>query len=154
MAEIVRAAALCLVPAVFLGDQRIKNRIERNFKNGETAVKCNGLLLIHRHHNYGAVLNAGQKHQRIIRGISAAITAVLAVLFCLILGQKGNRLLKIGLAFLLGGAFSNTYDRLRRKYVVDYFSFGVKWTPLRRIVFNLADMSILIGALLILLAEK
>ena len=36
------------------------------------------------------------------------------------LGQKGKAALKLGLAFLLGGAFSNTYDRLKRKYVVDY----------------------------------
>ena len=52
-------------------------------------------------------------------------------------------------SLLLGGAFSNTYDRLKRKYVVDYFSFGVKWEPLRAIVFNISDFCILIGALII-----
>lgn len=60
----------------------------------------------------------------------------------------GNRLLRVGLALLLGGAFSNTYDRLKRKYVVDYLSFGVRWKGLRRIVFNVSDFCILIGAML------
>lgn len=53
---------------------------------------------------------------------------------------------------LLGGAFSNTYDRCRRKYVVDYFSFGVKWKRLSRIVFNISDFGIILGALTAALA--
>ena len=52
------------------------------------------------------------------------------------------------LALLLGGSFSNTYDRLRRKYVVDYLSFPVKWKWFRDIVFNISDFCIIIGALL------
>ena len=58
------------------------------------------------------------------------------------------RVMRTGLAFLLGGAFSNTYDRLKRKYVVDYFSLNVKWKRLRRIVFNISDFCIMTGALL------
>ena len=73
---------------------------------------------------------------------------LIAVLFVVSLGHRGNRLLRVGLALLLGGAFSNTYDRLKRKYVVDYLSFGVRWKGLRRIVFNVSDFCILIGAML------
>ena len=36
----------------------------------------------------------------------------------------------------------------KRKYVVDYVSFGVKWKRLRNVVFNLSDFCIIIGALL------
>ena len=57
-------------------------------------------------------------------------------------------MLKAGLSLLVGGAFSNTYDRLKRKYVVDYISFGVKWKGLRKVVFNVSDFCIIIGALL------
>ena len=65
-------------------------------------------------------------------------------------GRAGrtNNLLRLGLALLLGGAFSNTYDRLRRGYVVDYVSFPVKWQAFRKIVFNCSDFCIIIGALL------
>ncbi len=35
--------------------------------------------------------------------------------------------------------------------MVDYLSFGVKWQGLRRVVFNLADFGIILGALLAVL---
>ena len=60
-------------------------------------------------------------------------------------------MLRVGLSLLLGGAFSNTYDRLKRKYVVDYVSFGVKWKKLRQVVFNISDFCIITGALLAIL---
>ena len=99
------------------------------------------------HHNRGAMLNAGQSRQKAVAVLSVIMTLVAVVVFIFSLGQKGNNMLRIGLALLLGGAFSNTYDRLKRKYVVDYFSFGVKWKRLRNIIFNLSDFCIIIGAL-------
>ena len=68
---------------------------------------------------------------------SLAFTLILTVVFIVSLGRRGNNLLRLGLALLLGGAFSNTYDRLRRGYVVDYVSFPVKWQAFRKIVFKL-----------------
>lgn len=107
-----------------------------------------GHILVRRYHNKGAVLNLGQNKRRAVAAISVAMCIAAAVVFILSLGRRGNRLLRVGLALLLGGAFSNTYDRLKRKYVVDYFSFDVKWEPLRRVVFNISDFCIMIGALL------
>ena len=75
------------------------------------------------------------------------------VIFLLTFSIKGNGMLKAGLAFLLGGAYSNTYDRLVRKYVVDYVSFPVKNKKLRSIVFNISDFCIMIGALLMVLGS-
>lgn len=61
--------------------------------------------------------------------------------------------MRTGLAMLLGGAYSNTYDRLRRKYVVDYVSFGVPVKRLRRIIFNISDFCIMIGAMITVIAQ-
>ena len=74
-------------------------------------------------------------------------------MFLLTFTCKGSRLLKAGLAFLLGGAYSNTYDRLMRKYVVDYVSFPVKNKKIRNIVFNISDFCIAVGALLMVLGS-
>ncbi|MDE7258820.1 MAG: signal peptidase II, partial [Lachnospiraceae bacterium] len=46
-----------------------------------------------------------------------------------------------------------TYDRLVRKYVVDYVSFPVKNQKIRNIVFNISDFCIMIGALLMVLGS-
>lgn len=141
-----------LVSVVFFGDLYIKNRVEKYIpaRGGGKSEKelLGGRLLLRRHHNRGLVLNAGEKRQSAVAVVSLVLTAVLTVVFIISLGHRGNSLLRTGLSLLLGGAFSNTYDRLKRKYVVDYLSFGVKWKGLRKIVFNLSDFCIMIGALL------
>ena len=115
---------------------------------GETKCFCKGRILIRRHHNRGVMLNFLQKRQPVVAALSLVLAIAITVLFGLSLGTRGNNLLRVGLSFLLGGAFSNTYDRLKRKYVVDYLSFNVKWKKLRGIIFNISDFCIIIGALL------
>ena len=144
---VITGVCVSLIAAVFVGDLCIKNYIERTGFEGATRKLGGGRLLIRKHHNRGAVLNAGQSRQKLVAALSLIMTVAAVIVFIGSLGQKGNNILRVGLALLLGGAFSNTYDRLKRKYVVDYFSFGVKWKRLRNIIFNLSDFCIIIGAL-------
>lgn len=54
-----------------------------------------------------------------------------------------------GLAFVLGGAMGNIYDRFTRGYVIDYadLHFG-EFRPF--LIFNLADAAITLGVLILL----
>ena len=140
---------ILIVLLIFFGDLYIKNRIEK----AGPEIRNRKYFLIRKYHNKGAMLNLGQHKSRALAVLSVFLCLVLTAAFLLSLGNRGNNLLRSGLALLLGGAFSNTYDRLKRKYVVDYFSFQVKWTPLRRIVYNLSDFCIIIGALLAVLGS-
>ena len=140
---------LCIVALIFAGELGIKNYVENKRNAGEEKEICKGRILLRKHHNKGACMNLGEKKSNVVAGLSLILTAALALVFLFTLTRHGNGWLKAGLSLLLGGAFSNTYDRLKRKYVVDYFSFGVKWAPLRAIVFNISDFCILIGALII-----
>ena len=106
-----------------------------------------GLLLLRKHHNEGAFLNAGRTKRKLVAFVSIVLTLALTVVFLTTFSMKGSRLLKTGLALLLGGAYSNSYDRLHRHYVVDYVSFPVKNKAIRRIIFNISDFCIMIGAL-------
>lgn len=139
---------LGIIAVIFLGDMWIKDRMERTLVDGETQERLGGRILLRIHHNRGAMLNAGQNMRKAVAVLSAGLTAAALAVFLFSLGRRGNHLLCLGLAFLLGGAFSNTYDRLKRKYVVDYVSFGVKWKGLRSVVFNISDFCIIIGALM------
>lgn len=147
---------ILVVLGIFLGDTAIKNRVEKYTQvSGKVQREkqiLGGKLLLRRHHNRGAMLNLGERKRPLVAAISVAMTIVLTVVFLLSLGQRGNHLLRLGLSLLLGGSFSNTYDRIRRKYVVDYVSFGVKWEPLRKIIFNISDFCIIVGALIFALA--
>ncbi len=122
-----------IAAGVFAADLLLKRRAERR---GESC------------RNRGAFLNLGQEKPALVRALSVGLTALVSALFLCTLAQKGNRLLNTGLSFLLGGAFSNTYDRMKRGYVVDYLKLRTGIRAVDRVVFNIGDFAILIGALL------
>lgn len=142
-----------LAAGVFLLDLLLKNRIEKSMEEGEVKPICKERLLLKRYHNKGAFLDLGAKKQGVVTGLSLLLTLAMTVVFLSTFTFRGNSVLKAGLAFLLGGAYSNTYDRLVRKYVVDYVSFPVKNKHFRKIIFNISDFCILIGAVLITIAQ-
>lgn len=139
---------LAVILGIFALESIIKKQIEETKAEGMEEKKCRGALLIRKHHNKGAFLNAGEENQKAVMVISVILTILLTVFYIMTLGNAGKGLLKWGLTFLLGGAYTNTYDRLTRKYVVDYVSFNVPFQWLRRIIFNIGDFCIMIGALL------
>ncbi len=139
---------LGIIASIFLGDLWIKNHIERTGVEGGSKKILGGKLIIRKHHNRGAILNIGQSKRWLVVMLSVGMTIIALGIFIFSLGQHGNHLLRVGLSLVLGGAFSNTYDRLYRKYVVDYVSFGVRWKRLSHIIFNISDFCIIIGALL------
>lgn len=143
---------LAVICGIFGLDLGIKNYIEKNVEDGEVRETPGRLIIIRKHHNRGAFLNAGQHRQKIVALLSVLMTVMLTALFIFTLGTAGKGTLKWGLTLLLGGAYSNTYDRLRRKYVVDYVSFNVPFR-LRKVIFNIGDFCIMAGSLLVLLAS-
>ena len=56
----------------------------------------------------------------------------------------------IGAGLILGGGLSNLYERVRLGKVYDYLQFPKAPGPLRRYVFNLADLAVLAGGALCL----
>ena len=145
----VYLGCILIISAIFFGDLLVKNRIEKGEMDDVQHSIWGGHILIRKHHNKGFVLNWGQNRRRMVAVLSVLLSVLMTAVFLFSLGHRGNHLMRVGLAFLLGGAFSNTYDRLKRQYVVDYFSFNVKWQRLQRIVFNLSDFCIMIGALFV-----
>jgi signal peptidase II len=139
-----------IIVFIFLVELGIKNRIDHTFEKKEI---FKGKIIIQKYKNKGACMNLLSKHSKFVAIISVIFSLCIFIYFLFSLGNRGNVVLRIGLAFLLGGAFSNTYDRLKRKYVVDYFSFHSKSKKLNAIVFNLADFCVLIGAMLTAIAS-
>ena len=61
---------------------------------------------------------------------------------------------KFGITVLGAGAFSNTFDRLVRGYVVDYFGVRCKNSKLSKITANLADLYILTGVSILTVSKE
>src|SRR3989338_243048 len=78
----------------------------------------------------------------------ACLVAVIALIW-LLRSRKNERALPFALALIIGGAVGNVLDRIRLGYVVDFVDVYVKtwhWPT-----FNVADSSICIGVLILLL---
>lgn len=63
--------------------------------------------------------------------------------------KQGKQLFSLGMALILGGGASNLFDRVKRGYVVDYLGLP----KIKNIVFNLSDLFIFLGSILILTGE-
>ena len=138
---------------IFLAELIIKAIVEKKGKMGVTKSLCGGKILLRKFHNKGFALNILEKKKTVVAMVSLLLTIIMTA-GVLLFGNKWNKFIKIGLSFVLGGAYSNTYDRLVRKYVVDYFSFNVPLKGIRRIIFNIGDFCIMIGAILVVIGGK
>lgn len=139
---------------IFIGEFFWKDHVERVIPESSSKKTLHNTIILTKHHNYGAALNTGEKRPKMIKWISVILTAAASVLFVCSFGMFGKRLMKYGLSLLLGGALSNTYDRLKRGYVVDYFRLNVPVKRIRNLIFNVSDFCILLGAALIVLGES
>lgn len=138
---------------IFTGELFWKNCVEKEIPENSSKKVLHNTIILTKHHNRGAVLNTGERRPEIIKWISIILTTMAAILFICSFGLVGKGMLKLGLSFLLGGAFSNTYDRLKRGYVVDYFRLNVPVKRIRNLIFNVSDFCIMLGAVLIILEE-
>lgn len=139
--------------SIFTGEFFWKKHIEAKMPENSSKKVLHDTIILTKHHNRGAVLNTGEQYPKIIKWISVILTVMATVLFLCSFGLVGKKMMKWGLTFLLGGAFSNTYDRLKRGYVVDYLRFNVPVKRIRNLIFNLSDFCIMLGAMLIVLGE-
>lgn len=138
---------------VFGLDEYIKRRVEKSPETGERKIIF-GRIILRRHHNRGVCLNFMDRKQRMVAALSAFLTAAVAIRLFRVRKEPGQQSYAAGLALLLGGALSNTWDRLHRSYVVDYFSINSRNRRLRDIIFNLSDFSIFLGALVSVITKR
>lgn len=145
---------ILMMLTIFTGELFWKDHVEREIPEGSSKKALRNMVILTKHHNYGAAFNTGERRPGIVKGISVLLTVLTAIFFIFSFGTVGKGMLKFGLSLLLGGAFSNTYDRLRRGYVVDYFRLNVPAKSIRNLIFNISDFCIVIGAVLVVLGEQ
>ena len=117
-----------IITGVTLIDQAVKYRAEKHPEEFRGVIRNTGF--------------AGERLKErpdIVRKTAVILTALgLARLVVMEDDNVSDRGIKTGWAFVMGGALSNTLDRVLRKYVVDYIPHG-------KYVYNLGDISIYSG---------
>lgn len=141
---------LLLSAAIVVLDQITKNLSVNALEYGVPYTLFQGLdmLLVH---NTGAAFSfldqAGGWQRWLLTAISAVVSV--GILVWLWRLPRNQTLLALALAFILGGAVGNLYDRWVLGYVIDFIS--VYYKDWRFATFNIADAAISIGAMLMVL---
>lgn len=95
-------------------------------------------------HNTGVAFSLFNQMPQLLTVLSAAITV--GVIYAYITHLPSHEpLVQAGAGLVVGGALGNLIDRIRLGYVIDFVQVG--WWP----VFNVADMAISCGAVLLML---
>ena len=142
-----------IIGAVFLIDYFIKQQAEKQLNNQEVQEVAKGNLLLQKLYNRGIAFGLFEGKANItVVATAMAMGAMIASFFAIVL-KSGKGLSKLGYALIIGGGLNNLYERVTKGYVTDYFSFNVKWDKLKRLVFNISDMFILIGTFLVLIGK-
>jgi len=112
----------------------------------EQAIFEAGFFRIIQTHNTGAAFGLFQGHSFALT-IVALVGIAVILLYALFIYRRfpilDNRLGRLALGLILGGAVGNLIDRLHLGYVTDFIDFGV-WPA-----FNIADSAVTVGVIII-----
>ena len=129
-------------------DITMKSVIEGYLKQGEERTAFGGKVVLRKVYNKGFCLNILKNKPEIVKYTSAYAAVILTIYQLFTLLRKGRFGKKAGLSLLTAGAWSNTFDRWLRGYVIDYVGFETKKEKLTRLTYNLADFFIAAGVVL------
>lgn len=146
--------SLLLIVLFFVLDFFFKNCIEVAPKEALPKSLLNGHVELRRLHNKGLAGGRFKERPHLATVLSGVCLLCVSLLGLPLLFKKGSRLTKLAISMILGGATGNFFDRLGRGYVVDYISFPkAKIKPIRRFVYNLADLLIFLGSAILFVKE-
>lgn len=146
---------LMIAAGVFAGDFFLKRYVDKRITETDRKEICNGNIVVRKYYNKGGALNIMEKSPRMLKAVCGGVMLVLGIIWYLLLRNKRNPGILIGISLMIGGGASNLYDRIAKGHVVDYFSFRTPWKRLNNIVFNISDMFIFLGSILaVVFGEK
>lgn len=133
-------------------DQAAKWAVVRSIRLYSSVTVIPGFFNLTHIHNKGAIFGAfsqtGNRYVTLL--LTLASLAALGLVICYFFKTPASeRGMKLALSLILAGALGNLIDRVFRGYVVDFLDFYIKryhWP-----FFNVADTSITVGAVLLLI---
>jgi signal peptidase II len=137
-------AGLVLIGVVGV-DQLTKHFVERSILPGEERKLLPGIQLVDAR-NHGVAFGFLPGHRV---AVTIVIGVALLALLVYFLRNSTKPLIWLPTGMLIGGALGNIVDRLRDGSVTDFIKLPLGWPP-----FNLADMSITLGVLVLVFAVE
>ncbi len=153
--RLLKALLILVIVLASIGcDQATKQIARARLMNGGTAFLVDSILVLHYVENEGGFLGLGARLPRPVRTVTF-VAFPLLILFWIIFSLARNKetgwTFIVGFSFIAGGGFGNLIDRLFRDgRVSDFLILGIG--SVRTGVFNLADLWVLIGCLLLVVS--
>jgi signal peptidase II len=150
-----RAVVVLSVVVGTIGCDRVSKRLAaRELADGPRQSYLGDTLRVEYIENAGGFLGLGSNLPAWARTLifTLGTAAVLLVVTFGMVRQAGAATATLGLALLWAGGVSNLVDRIAQGRVVDFLNVGIG--PLRTGIFNVADMAITLGVVLVLLSGR
>lgn len=133
-----------ILAAVIIGaDQVVKYLVRVNIPLGEHVSFLPGVMDLTFVQNTGAAFSMLEEHTWLLTLLSGVVAVILVILMAKKILPHWSGQLSLGL--LLGGAIGNFIDRLLLGYVTDMFAATFLNFP----VFNVADIAVVVGGILL-----
>ncbi|MFH6604138.1 signal peptidase II [Maribacter algicola] len=149
----MRRTIILLIVLLNIGcDQISKDVVRKNVDPNDYIQVIQDKFILTNVENTGAMLGFGRNLPPILKVILLQILPVLVLMILLFrILQKTNldNWLIIAFAFVIGGGIGNLIDRILYGSVTDFFQIKIGF--LKTGIFNMADVSVTVGVLLILL---
>jgi signal peptidase II len=148
--RILRTLAILAILSSNIGcDQISKSIVRQRIDYNERISLLNDHLTLTKVENTGAFLSIGQSLPQPIKTLLLTILPVILLSFAFVylLTKQVSNVTMTGIAFLVGGGVGNIYDRLIYGSVTDFVH--IDFVLFQTGVFNMADVSVMTGMLLI-----
>ena len=136
-------ASLITAFAGFAGDQITKKYADAELFNKKRELFGGRVTLMYCK-NRGFAMNRLESDRKLVVAVSSVVFLILCAFYLKVLADDDCRPLRLGLSLVAAGAAGNVYDRIFRGGVTDFINVSFA----RKVVFNLADIFIVVGALL------
>lgn len=136
-------------------DQISKNMVREQVEFRSTTEIIGKKFILTNVENSGAFLGMGSDLNPTVKTIFLLVlpsVVLLLVLFYLLTKKDIDTLSVVGFSFIVGGGIGNLYDRILYGQVTDFFHINLGGI-FKTGIFNMADVSVMVGMGLILLAS-
>jgi signal peptidase II len=146
------ARSAWIATGVVVLDQIAKWLVREQLALGESSTVIPGFFHLTRVHNTGAAFGVMNSMDFPFKGALLALASTAALIglavYAAMLSHE-EKLTRIGLSFVIGGAIGNLIDRITAGYVLDFVD--VFWRGWHFWAFNVADAAITVGVSLMIL---
>jgi len=150
---LIKRIAIIIIVLLNIGcDQISKEVVRKNVLSNDYIQLVDNKLILTNVENTGAMLGFGQDLPPILKVIflqALPVIVLLILLYRVLKKRELDKFMVVAFAFVIGGGIGNLIDRIAYGSVTDFFiiELGIFKTG----IFNMADVSVTMGVLMILL---